>query len=225
MARELRRSRKSLVNVWRDCIRDSKLPATARLVAHTISTYMDGSGRAFPSRKTIAEGASLSDRAVDDNLSRLEAGGFLAVTRTKGRRSNRYEALLPPTANELRRSEWATAKLAQPTANVVRLNSEGASPESSKDLESERESIVWIDDKCMKCNGPGPVRDWDEVLSCRDCVRDWVADLTETTLRRLEENSMDMEAACMKCSSVEALNEYGNHLVCDGCLDELAPAF
>jgi hypothetical protein len=82
---------------WRDAIRDSNLDGTAKLVGFVISTWWDRNGNgAYPSKPTIAAAASLrSPRAVDEAVHRLEAAGFLDVSRSKGRSSNRYSATLP----------------------------------------------------------------------------------------------------------------------------------
>ena len=83
--------------IFRDAIRDSGLDLRAKLVAHTISTYMNGAGDAYPSKATIARGASMGVRTADRAIERLEAAGLLRVDRSGGRVSNTYrvpEALL-----------------------------------------------------------------------------------------------------------------------------------
>jgi DNA-binding transcriptional regulator YhcF (GntR family) len=70
---------KSLLAVWRDAVRDSDMSWRAKIVAHTITTYMNVEGAAFPSRATIARGASISLRTVDAGLQELEKRGFLSV--------------------------------------------------------------------------------------------------------------------------------------------------
>jgi hypothetical protein len=82
-------------------LRDSELDPTAKLVGFVISTYMDTRGKAFPSKATIAEGASLGKgkRAVDKAVDRLEAYGLLDVTRSKGRRPFHYQAVLTSQAD------------------------------------------------------------------------------------------------------------------------------
>jgi hypothetical protein len=140
--------RKPLVAVWRDAVCDSGLDRTAKLVALSLSTFMNGSGAAYPSRATIGRRASLSDRGVDGALDRLEAAGFLAIERSRGRTSHRYGATLPVTANAVRRSEWATANEVpgseDATANLGTLNSEPDAPNSERrspeSVESEEES-------------------------------------------------------------------------------------
>ena len=105
-------ARKSLPAVWRDTLRDSVLDATAKLVGFVLSTYMDARGFAFPSKETLARGSSLGvgKRSVDGAVDRLEEAGFLNLERSLGRHSIRYQATLPPTAQEMRRSEWATSQ-------------------------------------------------------------------------------------------------------------------
>jgi hypothetical protein len=92
-------SGRALVHRWREAlVRDSDLDSTARLVGFVISTHMqpDGSG-AFPSTATIATEAGLgsSARTVIKAVRDLEQAGFLHVTRSKGRHSHRYLAVLP----------------------------------------------------------------------------------------------------------------------------------
>ena len=87
--------RRSPTIVWRDAVRDSDLDGTAKAVAYTLSTYMNGKAEAFPSKATLAAGASLCDRAADRAILRLEATGFLRVERTRGRMSNRYYGAHP----------------------------------------------------------------------------------------------------------------------------------
>jgi hypothetical protein len=127
---------KSKVAVWRDTLRDSKLDRTAKLVGLTLSTYMDRQGLAWPSQDTIAAGASLSDRAVCLATERLESAGFLEVERSRGRSSHRYAATLPPTANALRRSEWANSERHAPNSERRSSNGERRSPESGESAES-----------------------------------------------------------------------------------------
>jgi hypothetical protein len=89
--------RRAAVIEWREAIADSELDRTAKLVGHTIGLYMraDGTG-AFPAKETIAKRASIeSVRTVDAAVKRLEAAGFLDVDRSRGRRSNRYRAVVP----------------------------------------------------------------------------------------------------------------------------------
>jgi hypothetical protein len=53
--------RKGLVAVWRDAVRDSDLDRTAKLVAFMLSTWIAGRGLAYPSKATLAKGASLGE--------------------------------------------------------------------------------------------------------------------------------------------------------------------
>jgi hypothetical protein len=137
--------RKSAVAVWRDAVRDSGLDSTAKLVAFCLSTYFDVSGRTYggrysPSRTTLARGCSLSDRAVDAALVRIEASGFLTVERTTGgnARTNVYNAQIASTANEVRRSEWSTANLTTPNGESDDPNGERGSQESVSDRKRTR---------------------------------------------------------------------------------------
>jgi DNA-binding transcriptional ArsR family regulator len=103
----------SVVRPWERAVRNSPLFRTAKLLAFGLGTYMDGDGLAFPSRRTLAEACSISDRAVDHALSELEQEGFLHVERDRrgGRsRVNRYLARVPETASPVLQAEFESAK-------------------------------------------------------------------------------------------------------------------
>jgi hypothetical protein len=91
----------NVVIPWREAIRDSDLDRTAKLVAYTLSTYMNGGGAAFPSKTLLARGASLGNpnhkgsSALDAAVNRLEAAGFVAITRRRGRKGFSYQAVIP----------------------------------------------------------------------------------------------------------------------------------
>jgi len=111
---------RSPLATWRDAVRNSALPPTAKLVALALSTWMNRYGDCRPAKETIARGCSLSVRAVDSTITALEAAGFLRVTRSKGRSTNRYKAATPhqvpgSTLQELQGS-------APPTPQDVRGN-------------------------------------------------------------------------------------------------------
>jgi DNA-binding MarR family transcriptional regulator len=87
---------RALLAKWRDALRDSQLDKTAKTVGYVIATYWNSRGlSAFPAKKTIAAGASVSKRTADAAVDRLELAGFLEVSRSRGRLSNRYAATLP----------------------------------------------------------------------------------------------------------------------------------
>jgi DNA-binding PadR family transcriptional regulator len=159
---------KSRVAVWRDAVRDSQLDRTSKAVAWCLSTYMDRHGHARPSRQTLAAGSSLSDRAVDTALQRLEAAGYLAVARTRGgnNRTNAYVSLLPSTANEVRRSEWANSERDALNGERHAPNGEGASHESGESAESGGavspggDSTRLVEDDCMLCGERRPLHDF-----------------------------------------------------------------
>jgi hypothetical protein len=98
--------------VWRKAIRESDLDSTARLIAYTLSTWLNGKGRAYPSREEIAAGAGVGVTTVDRALRRLEEAGFLDVERTRGggygdnKCTNTYRVLLPVKASQRCRDEW-----------------------------------------------------------------------------------------------------------------------
>jgi hypothetical protein len=106
---------KSKPIVWRDAIRDDReLGRTARLVAHTLSTYMNAGGHAWPSVALLAIGSRMSQRGVQKALRELEAAGYLDVSFSAGRSSNSYTAILPSTVNPVRGAEWATLNRTTP---------------------------------------------------------------------------------------------------------------
>jgi Helix-turn-helix domain len=88
---------RSLLANWRNALRDSELDTTAKAVGFVIATYADAHGVSFPSKETIAAGASLkSHRAADRAVLRLEAAGLLTVVdRSRGRMSNIYKLITP----------------------------------------------------------------------------------------------------------------------------------
>ncbi len=172
--------RKSLVAVWRDGVRDAReLDRTAKLVAFCLSTYMNRHGSAWPSQDTIANGASLTDRAVQTATVRLEAAGFLEVERSRGRSSHQYVATLPVTANAVRRSEWATANGTAANSERHGLNSERRSPESVESAESGALAATGAFqgaagrarvDYCTNC-GHQFATAADDVFECERCRR------------------------------------------------------
>ena len=67
---------------WRLELRAAELDPTAKLVGFTLSTYMDGAGRACVSRSTLAAGCGLADvSTIKRAVHRLEAAGLLGVDR------------------------------------------------------------------------------------------------------------------------------------------------
>jgi hypothetical protein len=107
MTGEAENAGRSFVMRWRDALRDSSLSPTAKLVGHTLSTYMNAAGETFVGKMTLARGASLSTKtkgstAVTNAIERMRSAGFLAVTppttktgRPAGRRGYQYRALIP----------------------------------------------------------------------------------------------------------------------------------
>jgi hypothetical protein len=172
-------SRKPLVAVWRDAVRESTLPTTAKTVAWCLSTYMNGQCLAWPSVDTLAAGSSLSDRATSKALRVLESAGFLQVDWSEGGRSrtHRFVACLPETANEVRLSEWETAKRTTRKGEPDALNPERRSPESVESAESgalargarpegsPAQRAVMVD--CFTCGESKPGGEDDVV--CFDC--------------------------------------------------------
>ena len=127
---------------------DSDLDRTAKLVAYTLSTYMDSNGSAVPSKATLASGAGLGSgkRAVDAAIDRLEAGGFIEISRSRGGNSNNYRA--PDalyTAHLAARLDFVNgADPERKPRTTVRRTAHPGAPES---IESERESVTTLTQK------------------------------------------------------------------------------
>lgn len=67
---------------WRQAILAAELPSTTKLVLLVISTYMNDHGTgAFPTTKTIAANAGVSERAVCTHIKKAKEAGFLRVDR------------------------------------------------------------------------------------------------------------------------------------------------
>jgi hypothetical protein len=169
------------VAVWRDVIRDADdLTATERVLAWCLATYMSADGFAFPSLGLLATGCALTDRTVGRAVTGLEEKGCLAVERSAGRTSHRYTAVLPATANELRRSEWLNTEAAA-------LNSESDAPNgerrSHEDVEQAQQ--VALERRRRNCDGVShAIRDW-----CLTCNQ-------ETTQERQGDT-----VVCLNCST------------------------
>jgi Helix-turn-helix domain len=190
-----RRRAKSLSAVWRDAVRDSNLPALVKAVAFVVSTYSDGRGQCFPSRGTLASGASMSDRTVDKALDLLETTGWLSihppkraietkrgtVLRRAGGKSvtNTYTLLLAATANVIRTSEWQRANAAFLKSEPDDVKSERGSHESFESFESSGGRLngaAPLDD-CMRCSERRPLDSYRGRLVCRHCILEETGEL------------------------------------------------
>jgi hypothetical protein len=188
--------RRSRPVVWRDALRESGLDATARHVAHVLSTYMDGRGRCWPSRETLAAAVGLSVRTVERAVQRLEAVGWLRVERTEGgrHRTNTYEALLPQTASQRRRLEWETAS--STTGNGViddrngvtgvaqktsKKTSESGAPSDAAPLSGSASSArnnKYPEGECERCHETRALVDPDSHY-CAECFAEHEPNLVE----------------------------------------------
>jgi len=83
------------MHAWREAVRESQLDKHTKLVAFVLSTYMNASGGAYPSKATLARGGSLSERGVDAAVNRLSSSGFVIVGRRRGRQGFTYDAVIP----------------------------------------------------------------------------------------------------------------------------------
>lgn len=89
---------------WRKEVAASDLTSTQKLVALVLSLHMNGDGAScFPSQRTIAAEASLTERAVRDTIPKLVEAGW--IRREQGRRVNghpdRYYATTPEHRNDV----------------------------------------------------------------------------------------------------------------------------
>jgi hypothetical protein len=81
--------------VWRKALAASELDTTAKAVGFVLGNHFNKDSCAWPAKQTLARGASVSKRAADGAVLRLEEAGFITVRRSSGRSSNRYYATLP----------------------------------------------------------------------------------------------------------------------------------
>ena len=120
---------------------------------------MNRHGGAFPGRSTIASGASLSVRAVDAALERLESAGYvvidppkrrfrsrsvvsekLVLRRPGGKKStNGYAATLPQTANPVHSLEWAMSEPEAPRSEADALKTNQPRPKTPKTPKTARQ--------------------------------------------------------------------------------------
>ena len=86
---------------WRQAVAKSSLPPTSRLVALTLSLYMNEmGGSAFPGAALLAENTGLSVKAVRGHLRGLVDAGWLVLVERGGlkgerKKANAYQAVIP----------------------------------------------------------------------------------------------------------------------------------
>lgn len=88
---------------WVGRIIDSELPATTRLVAHTLASFADKNGHCWPSYATIAKAAGTNRATVVRHIAVLSDHGWLDVVNRvnkHGKQSNSY-LLKNPVDNPL----------------------------------------------------------------------------------------------------------------------------
>jgi hypothetical protein len=86
--------------IWFNAVLACKeLPAPVRLVAQAIGHVMNvGTGQCNPSYETLGERTGQSARTCMRAVKALEAAGWIAVVRTKGRHSNNFVLKMPASA-------------------------------------------------------------------------------------------------------------------------------
>lgn len=93
---------------WRSAVCESALKATTRHVLLTLSLHMnERGGSCFPSVDTLASETGLNRATVIRQLQVAEANGWLVVSKSKGRTSNRYVAAIPPIEQPSRKTTVA----------------------------------------------------------------------------------------------------------------------
>lgn len=109
----------------------SELESTTKLVLHTMHAHMNNSsGIAYPSIKTIAKEANLTERCVCDHIQKAEKLGWILVEK-KGKQAgqawkhNVYTAVIPKKG-----TESASIPLAKRTEH----DAEGTEPDDKKVL-------------------------------------------------------------------------------------------
>lgn len=132
----------ALVQAWRWAVLGSPIDKTAKLVALVIATYMNPAGHAFPSKRTIATEASLSERAVDGAVDRLYVAGLLDVERRRGQRGfTNWQAVIPQPLpdsipQELPDTERQWRNRRQRIPHLTTTNGAAAAPEVERSRRS-----------------------------------------------------------------------------------------
>jgi hypothetical protein len=167
---------RSRVNVWRDALRNSDLDPTAKLAAFVISTYMNASGVSWPSKELIAQGCGArSVRTADHAIHRLEAAGYLRVSRSHGRSSNRYYVAVPTphpdsglvTSNPAS-DDSQPGNSGPPTPHPAAGGSlKGLKARDARSPKVRAASL--IEEMCVRCGERFTTTDGDEVY-CSSCV-------------------------------------------------------
>jgi DNA-binding transcriptional ArsR family regulator len=125
--------------LWRKAVRDSGLDPRAKLVAFTLSVYMNGAGECWPSKEALAENTGLGLRTVDRAILRLEAAGYLLIERRGGRhKTNRYSARNPVTLDALfgeKPRHWRRETPSETTRNPAKGDAR-SSPEIVQEVET-----------------------------------------------------------------------------------------
>jgi hypothetical protein len=85
---------------WRDAILLSKLRTSTKAVGWSLSCYMSAKGSCQVAELTLARGASVSRRTVDQAITELAEAGLLSIERSVGKAPHRYQAVLSPGAGD-----------------------------------------------------------------------------------------------------------------------------
>lgn len=203
----------SLPVAWRNAVRDGELSWRATLVALILSTYLNGQGSAFPSRRLLAQGAKLGRglRSVDKALRELEVAGYLEIERSRGRSSHRYQVTIPSTAHLVRRSEFATAQDAALNRASRASNRARRAPESAESAESGALDAVAADcgaaralneDECGRCRR----RPLVDEMHCVHCLAELVDGEGERMrLQPTQVSPAEPALSLVECSREESL--------------------
>jgi hypothetical protein len=139
-----------LVVPWLKQLRDADISSRAKLAGHTIATYADRGGRAYPGYARIAQGMGLSPtskKTIQKAVRELESAGLITIERPSRRSSFVY--LLTPSAASATTTQTAEYGLGDHHSVVVDEPASGGSddpecglPDPPKVLEDSKEGFT-----------------------------------------------------------------------------------
>lgn len=183
------------VFIWRKAIRDSDLSSNAKLVAFTLSTYMNTAGEAWPSLNTLVKGASIAKSTVTKALKELEAKGWIRRFRkkkpgTKWNDVTRYLLVMSSDA----RTTFTTEETRGSASNEQRLSVSDPRGSSAHGQEVSIEGGL----KCAACGQKASplidagFTDGPVCMSCASSDDTWQAD---SALREAGSSSHDLSSS------------------------------
>lgn len=101
---------------WRSAVCESGLPPTCRHVLLTLALHMnERGGSCWPSMETVASETGLNRATVIRQVRLASETGWLLVTQSKGKVSNRYEAAIPSHTTTVADDDGRTERQSQRT--------------------------------------------------------------------------------------------------------------